>query len=104
MNTANQRSEAGKAKYILVWCIASAMVTIITKAPDNIDEALFAELVEKIGLQYSYLIINGTIGLLSVVATLTIYAFFRNVYIQRVMPYFWLAGTLGFLIVIGAPL
>lgn len=97
MQTAQQKSEAGKLKYILVWCLASAMVTIITKLPDMVFAILFAELVEKIGLHGAYTVTSGTIGLLEVLVTLAVYALFRNVYIQRVMPFFWLAGALGFL-------
>lgn len=96
------KTEAGRAKYILVWIIASAITTVVTFIPDTVAGVFFADLTSFAGLHYAYAITNGVIGMLSVAVTLLVYALFRNVYIQRVMPYFWLAGAIGFAQIAGS--
>lgn len=101
MTKVNNITEAGRAKYIFVWIFASAITTIVTVIPNLIAELAFEDLASAVGLHYAYTIINGAIGALSVLVTLLVYALFRNVYIQRVVPYFWLSGAIGFLRVAG---
>ena len=102
MNRQNDIPEAGRAKYIIVWFLASAMVTIVTAIPDLLAPVMIEELSLHFGFHYAYAITNGCLAALSVTVMLLVYALFRNVYIQRVVPYFWLAGVLGFLVVSGS--
>lgn len=102
MNSDAPKREAGRAKYIFVWILASAITTIVTAIPDLLAEMTFEDLASAVGLHYAYAIINGAIGALSVLVTLLVYALFRNVYLQRVMPYFWLAGAIGFFMISGS--
>lgn len=102
MSRKEYTAEAGRAKYIFVWFLASAITTVVTFIPDTVAVVFFADLTSVVGLQYAYALINGVIGALSVAVTLLVYALFRNVYIQRVVPYFWLAGALGFLTIAGS--
>lgn len=102
MTKVNNTTEAGRAKYIFVWILASAITTVVTFIPDSVAGVFFADLTSSVGLQYAYALTNGVIGALSVAVTLLVYALFRNVYIQRVMPFFWLAGALGFFMIAGS--
>lgn len=104
MIEASVKPEAGRLKYIFVWFLGSVVVTIVTLVPDQIAGIVLSDLSEHISLQAAYAIVNSFIALLSVVVLLAVYSFFRNVYIQRVMPYFWLTGILGFLRVAGSSL
>lgn len=97
----NYTTEAGRVKYIFVWILASAITTVVTYIPDLITGVAYEILAPALGLHYAYAVTNGVIGTVSVAVTLLVYALFRNVYIQRVMPYFWLLGALGFVYVAG---
>lgn len=101
MTKRNIITEAGRPKYIFVWILASAITTVVTFIPDLFAVVAFADLASAIGLHYAYALTNGVIGIVSVAVTLLVYALFRNVYIQRVMPYFWLLGALGFVYIAG---
>lgn len=98
----NYTAEAGRAKYIFVWFLASAITTIVTAIPDLVAPVMFEELSLHLGFHYAYAVISGAVAALSVTVMLIVYALFRNVYIQRVVPYFWLAGALGFLTIAGS--
>ncbi|MDA7828047.1 hypothetical protein N9A67_07470 [Rhodobacteraceae bacterium] len=102
MNTALQKTEAGKLKYILVWVLASIFTTIATAIPELFFQLTLDQVTASIGLHGAYIVMNGTTGLLTVFITLSIYALFKNIYIQRVMPYFWLAGAFGFIQIAGS--
>ena len=104
MNRNDYTAEAGRAKYIFVWCLASAITTIVTAIPDQFAEVVFEDLDSIFGFHYAYAVTNGSLGALSVTVMLIVYALFRDVYIQRVVPYFWLAGALGFLKIAGSGL
>ena len=98
------KPEAGRLKYIFVWFLSSVMVTIVTLLPDQVAGVVLSTLSEHISLQAAYAIVNSLIALLSVFVLLAVYSIFGNIYIQRVMPYFWLSGVLGFLRVAGSSL
>jgi len=96
-----KKFEAGRAKYIFVWVLASALRTIITFIPDQLTSIVIEGIGRYLSFQAAYAIFNGAIGLLSVLIFLGVYSVFSNVFIQRVMPYVWAAGALGFLFTAG---
>ncbi len=98
----NYTAEAGRAKYIFVWFLASALTTLVTFIPDRLAGEAFEALALNLGPHYAYALTNGALGVLSVIVMLIVYALFRNVYIQRVVPYFWLSGALGFMSIAGS--
>ncbi len=81
MNKNEYNTEAGRTKYIFVWFLASAMVTIVTAIPDRLAPVMIGELSLHFGFHYAYAITNGCLAALSVTVMLLVYALFRNVYI-----------------------
>jgi len=94
----NEASEASRLTYIIAWVLSSVMITLATFIPDKIAAALITDLYDTWGIQAAYAVVNAIIGLISIATLIFVYACFRNVYIQKVMPYFWLGSVLGFIV------
>lgn len=94
--------ESGRAKYVFVWILSSALMTVITYIPDQLMPFALESIQSHIGLQAAYAIVNGAIGLLSISVLLVVYSCFKKVFIKRAMPYFWGAAILGFLLQAGS--
>lgn len=101
MTTYTKKFESGRAKYIFVWVLASALMTIITFIPDRLASYAIEGIGRYVSFQAAYAMVNGAIGILSVLILLGVYSVFSNVFIKRAMPYYWVAGALGFLFTAG---
>lgn len=102
MHKETTTSEAGRAKYISVWIFAVIMTAAVTAIPQLFAEIIFDELVLNIGLYGAYIVRYGAISVLDLIVILLVYACFRNVYIQRAMPYFWAIGVFWLIRVAGS--
>jgi len=94
-------SEARRLTYIIAWLLSSFLITLVTFIPDQIAAVIIDDLNETLSVQAAYTVVNAIIGLISIATLIFVYACFRNVYIQRVMPYFWLGSALGFSLLAG---
>ena len=94
-------SEARRLTYIIAWLLSSFLITLVTFIPDQIAAVIIDDLNETLSIQAAYTVVNAIIALISVATLVFVYACFRNVYIQRVMPYFWLGSALGFSLLAG---
>lgn len=94
-------SEARRLIYIIAWLLSSFLITLVTFIPDQIAAVIIDDLNETLSVQAAYTVVNAIIGLISIATLIFVYACFRNVYIQRVMPYFWLGSALGFSLLAG---
>jgi len=94
-------SEARRLTYIIAWLLSSLLITLVTFIPDQIAAVIIDDFNETLSVQAAYTVVNAIIGLISIATLIFVYACFRNVYIQRVMPYFWLGSALGFSLLAG---
>ena len=94
-------SEARRLTYIIAWLSSSLLITLVTFIPDQIAAVIIDDFNETLSVQAAYTVVNAIIGLISIATLIFVYACFRNVYIQRVMPYFWLGSALGFSLLAG---
>jgi len=94
-------SEARRLTYIIAWVVSSLLITLVTFIPDQFAPVIIGDLYQTLSVSAAYTVVNATIGVISVATLVFVYACFRNIYIQRVMPYFWLGSALGFSLLAG---
>lgn len=93
--------EASRGKYILAWVVSSAAATMVTFLPDLILSEYLAVVFGQYSVVLAAIIFNFVTGLLTVLTICFVYLLFRGVFIQKVMPYFWVLGGFGFLYTAG---
>jgi hypothetical protein len=96
-----QHSEASRKQYILVWVLNSILTTLITFVPDQILSELAQSLVQVSNIYIASITINLVEVLMHFLILIFVYAIFKNIFIQRVMPYFLISGVLSFLVMAG---